>query len=157
MEKLLQVTRVETLHSDKANCDFKKITFSAIKLMGNREVKIFGGGVRNLWPEHEVTLSTGEKTIIKADKYYDGIFVGDLFEGEVKRFDTTPYSLDKSGRMINQWTGVVFSTENPLVVAAKNLRQNNAVPIDPETGEKFQLIGQPAPTNKTLVGTDAQP
>src|SRR5688572_13924498 len=140
MESLLQVVSVETLHSDKSNCDFKKVTFKGVKFIGNREVKTNVAGTRNLWPDHEVTLQDGTKSMIKGDVDYATIMQGDLFDGQVHNFTTTPYVLE--GRQINQYKCVVFASENPMVVAARNLRQNSAAPLD-ENGVAFQLMSSP--------------
>lgn len=144
MESLLKSIKIETLHSDKANCDFKKVTFGSIKLLGTREVKTNAAGTRNLWPDHEVTLADGSKTLIKGDIDYATIMIGDLFDGTVHAFETVPYQID--GRLVNQYKCVVFATENPLVVAARNLRVNNSAPlVDDGNGNKVAFtIGQPA-------------
>jgi len=150
MEQLLEVQKIETLKSDKVGVEFKKVTFKGVKYLGDRKVKTNVEGTRNLWPTHDVTLADGSKTTIKGDVEFDGILVGDLFDGSVASFTTTPYQVD--GRTLNQYKCVVFKHENPLVVAAKNLKQNNAAPIDPVSGEAFQLIGQPAIANNNGNG-----
>lgn len=137
MESLLKVESIEVLHSDKTNSDFKRVVFKGVKILGNREVKTNVSGTRNLWPAHDVELADGTKKTIKGDVEYDNINVGDLFTGAVSSFTTTPYQVD--GRTINQYKCVVFDHEDGMVVAAKNLRQNNAAPLD-EDGNAYQLI-----------------
>jgi hypothetical protein len=136
MDSLLKVVSIDTIYSERSGANFKKVTFKGVKMLGNREVKTNISGTRNLWPTHEVEMPDGTKTTIKGDVDYDNINVDDYFDGSVKTFATTPYQVD--GRTINQYRCVVFSHENPLVVAAKNLRQNNAAPLD-DDGNAFQL------------------
>jgi hypothetical protein len=145
---LLQVQKIETLHSDKANCDFKKVTFKGIQLIGNKEVKTNVQGTRNLWPTHTVKLADGSTTEIRGDVDYDNIMLGDLFAGNVHAFQTTPYQLE--GRTINQYKCVVFESENPLAVAARNLRQNNAAPLD-EEGRAYTVISQSVRKTDVIV------
>lgn len=143
MESLLKVESIETIHSDKTGVNFKKVTFKGVKILGNREIKTNVAGTRNLWPTHDVTLADGSKTTIKGDVDFNGIMVGDFFDGAVHNFTTMPYQVD--GRTINQYRCVVFSHENPLVVAAKNLRVNDSAPLD-EDGKVFTLVGRAPPT-----------
>lgn len=138
-ENLLEVSSIDTRHSDKANCDYKVVTFKGVSMIGNRTIKSNVAATRNLWPTHDVTLADGKVTSIKGDVEFDTILIGDAFGGKVFRTATTPYTLE--GRQITQWTGVIFEHENPLVVAARNLQQNNAAPIDESTGQPFQLVG----------------
>ena len=91
METSLVVSKIETLHSDKANCDFKSITFTQVQHIGNKERKTNIQAVRNLWPEHKVMVD-GKETVIKADTLHDDIFVGDLVDGKIFSTRTTPAS-----------------------------------------------------------------
>lgn len=151
MEKLLKVESIDTIHSDKTGVDFKKVTFKGVNILGNREIKTNVAGTRNLWPTHDVTLADGTKTTIKGDVEFGSILVGDYFSGAVHNFTTTPYTVD--GRTINQYKCVVFDHENPMIVAAKNLRVNDAAPLDDE-GRAYQLVSsQPiaAPKQNEVV------
>lgn len=140
MYNLLEVINVEKQHSDKSNCDFKKVTFMAFGLIGTRKIKRPVTATRNFWPEHEVTGADGTKSIIKADAGYDGISIGDDFEGTIQSFITNaPYQIDNN--MVKSFKTLVFSHEHGLTVAAKALKRYNVAPIDPETGEKFELAG----------------
>lgn len=149
-QSLLKVAKVELLPSKIEGVKFKKITFVGISIINNREAQTNVQGTRNLWPDHEVLLSDGTKTTIKGDPTFDIVEPGMLFEGSIHRFDTTPYEID--GRMVYTWKGVIFDSENALVVAARNLRQNSAAPKDPESGEPFQLA---VSTRKTVTGATA--
>lgn len=147
MESLLQVVGVEERFSEKAGCSFKVVTFKGVKIIGHRELKTNITGTRNFWPTHEVEVN-GQKTTIKGDVEYDTVFVGDLFDGMVFTCPTTPYVLGNN--TVNSWKGVVLGHENPLVVAAKNLFQNNAAPIDTATGEVFTILkSKPVAKNDT--------
>lgn len=139
LDILLQVDSIETKHSEKLACDYKVIKFVEVKFRGNREVLSNVEATRTLWPTHEVTLKDGSKTTIKGDSMYHRINQGDLVDGSVARFDTTPYQIAGSNRKAESWSGVIFSGENPLSVCARNLRQYNASPIDKETGEIFKV------------------
>lgn len=150
--KTLKVVSIDVRHSDKAGCDYKVVTFRALE-----DGAIVGTGVRNFWPKHEVTLADGSKSTINGDADYPLIQQGDVYAGEIMKFDTTPYVLN--GYTINTWKGVVFKLENGLAVAARALRQNNnAAPVDPETGEVFTIqTAQKAQVNKKPALTEAEP
>lgn len=140
MEKLLKVVAIDILFSDKAQCNFKKVTFEGYKVLGNREIRTLAGGTRNLWPDHQVQ-SNGETITIKADKGYNDLMVGDWVDGQVHAFDTTPYKID--GKVVTGYKCVVLATENPLMVAAKALIKNGGAPIDSD-GLVYRLQNQPA-------------
>lgn len=155
MESILQVVKIEVLPSEKANCNFKKVTFKGVKFLPNgAQVKTNVEGTRNLWPTHEVTLQDGTTTTIKGDVEFDNIMVGDFFDGSVQSFQTVPYELD--GKQINTYKCVVFAHEQPLIVAAKNLRQNNSAPLDAD-GNPFTVLGQPAVGAKLKPQEEPEP
>lgn len=146
-ETLLKVTRVEPIE-DKNGVKGKKVTFVGINIVANRECQTEVIGTKNLWPDREVTVkATGEKTIIKGSPSFLTVEVGMFYDGQVFRCDTTQYPV--GNRMVNSWKGVVFSSENPLIVAAQALKQHGAAPkfFNPETGltETFVLQSSSAP------------
>lgn len=141
MEKLLEVQSIETRKSDKTGVEFKVVTFKGVKFLGDRKVKTNVTGTRNFWPDHEVTLADGTKQMIKGDIEFATVMTGDFFDGSVQSFTTMPYQVE--GRTLNQYKCVVFSHENGLAVAARNLRQSNSAPLD-DDGNAYQLSGQSA-------------
>ena len=144
-ETLLKVTKVEPIE-DKNGVKGKKVTFVGINIIANRECQTEVIGTKNLWPDREVTIkATGEKTLIKGSPSFLTVEPGMFYDGHIYRCDTTPYDLN--GRQVKSWKGVVFSSENPLVVAAQALRQNGAAPKfhNPETGLTDTFVLQSAP------------
>lgn len=149
---ILQVTNIEKLHSDVANCDFKKVTFTARRVFNGRLLKTNKSGTRNLWPAHEMEVE-GKLVQFKGDTDYDDIMIGDEFEGSIQSFDTTPYEIEP-GRKIEKYTCVVLGTEVGIEVAARNLVKNDAhVFLGPKEDRKFFQIKTLAPIKaKVLTG-----
>jgi hypothetical protein len=141
---MMQVVSIETKTSDKG-FDYKVVEFRGLKMLGNKEIKTNIVGTRVLFPKHTITKKDGTEVEVKGDALYNDIFIGDVVDGQVCRFNTTQYQLGEN--LVNQYKCVVFGDENPLVVAAKALAQNNAAPIT-EEGEIFTLITQKPVTKK---------
>jgi len=109
MEKFLEVSKI--LDGEKDGREFKIAHFKSVRMLENGKT-VFSGqasGTRlfNLGKEPEV---------------------GDLFEGSIISYETTPYVLKVDGmeRTVNKTTVVVFGDETPIEVANKSLERNNA-------------------------------
>lgn len=75
----------------------------------------------------------------KADPIYSdikagNIKVGSLVEGTIMRFETTPYQPEGFDKVISSYTCVVFSNENGLAYANRQLKANEACVVDANTG-----------------------
>lgn len=132
----LQVVNI-TEDTDKVGIPYKTVQFQGIKLIGKREVMLKGLVTRVLWPATYERDVNGAKQTFRGDAEFDLIVVGDKFSGGIFHTNTTPYKIGEGQNSITSWKGVVFEGENPLMVAARALKQNNAAPLieDEETGE----------------------
>ncbi len=143
-QSYLVVDAIENLLADNGR-KFQKITFSEQKMLpGNRIMKTRNTRTRNVWD-----VSTDGK--VKADSYYNALRVGDIVEGSVVRFDTTPYTVGE--RTVETWSGVIFSDENPVTYANSQLKTNNASVIDADgnvTGTSRFVDSTPEPTPATV-------
>lgn len=141
----LVVSGIESIHSDALNVDFKKVTFVAKSMIGNKTFANFGAaaaGVRNLWPERTLQLKAGGTSLAKADNGFDEVTLGLEVEGKIESFITNkPYTIPGSTNSTRSYKVVVFNGENGLALAAKNLAQYGVVPLDPETGEIYNPSG----------------
>ena len=121
IQSLLTVTNIENLEAANGR-KFQKVTFAENKFLPNgTAVKTRNVRMRNVWAESV----DGQ---VKADSYYNNLRIGDIVEGTVVRFNTTPYTVGE--RTVTEWTGVVFSDENPTRYANSQLKANNACVVD---------------------------
>ena len=126
MQQILKVT--ETRNAiDKAGVPYQVVKFESFKvvdIMGtSRTIATGKSGTRILRPER--TITTGQ--VIKADTFY-GCQVGDLMEGTIERFNTTPYEVNE--RTVFHYSCVVFANENGVTYANNQLKVNNACVVD---------------------------
>jgi hypothetical protein len=126
-----------------------------MKTVGKKEHAIKGQLVRNFWPPNYKRVVNGVETTFRGDPEYTNVAIGDTFCGGTFQCQTTPYNIN-GGPQITTWKGVVFEGEDPYRVAARALRQNNAVPLvyNEETDEMEKFILQPV-ANTTGNNTSA--
>jgi hypothetical protein len=72
----------------------------------------------------------------------DDLQIGDLFAGEVKEYKTTSYFI-KEDNWYDTITVIVFSDEEGLEIAAKELRYHKAYALD-ENGNIYKSKTQPS-------------
>jgi hypothetical protein len=149
--KFMKVLHVAAPTKDSGGVFFKTVTLQGVQLIGGKEVLTKGTVVRNFWPARYEREIGGVKTEIRGDAEYDTIEPGMLYAGEVFQCPTTDYTINNGNNVINTWRGVVFEGENPLIVAARALRQNGAKPKyqNESTGEWLVFeLPQNQPANK---------
>ena len=118
---------------------YQKVTFELIKFFNNMQIKTQQVRTRNLWD----TGHTASGTEVKADAHYNNLYFGDMVDGDIVTLNTTPYKI--GDRLVNQWSGVVFAGENPIVVANNQLKNNNAVVVDEHGQPTKNVAVTPAP------------
>lgn len=149
-EVILKVIGVSNPTPDKSDdhIPFKTVTYQEVEMIGNRDVKVPGSAVRNLWPMNYTRKLNGVDTVFRGDADYDTVTIGDFYKGEIMHFKTTPYQFQEGGVFITKWKGVVFKGEDGIIVAARALEQNHAKPMyETESGESipFTLPARKAP------------
>ena len=108
---------------DTASVDCKKVTLQSVTTVGNRDI-IGKTKVENIYGERSIVdKKTGEVLQFKAHPMWESS-VGDYFEGQIATLDTTPYMIE--GRSVNKITVVSLAGENPVDIANRNLKANNA-------------------------------
>ena len=134
MYKFLKVVEIGDLKESKTN---KGQQYRTLKL---RPITVLPNGsqVFNNEPERSRTIF-GEFEDFKADPLFTRIQAGELkrggdVEGEVRHFQTTEYKPEGFERSITSYTCVVFSNEDPVKYANRQLKNNYACVIDMETG-----------------------
>ena len=125
MYSFLQVAKIENKTTDTGR-KFQTVTFRPVKFFGNMQVASQEVRTRNIWGETK--LENGD--VIKADGFYNNLTVGQLVEGTIETFNTTPYNIGDNE--VNTWTGVIFSNEKGINVANKQLKNKNAKVITTE-------------------------
>ncbi len=113
---------------DKNGGNFKSVTFEYLREVGNQTVRTGQTSTRVLQPERTV----GDKTYLEHFAYQ--CQVGDLFEGEIMEFNTTPYSVGE--RQVKKFSCALIGKEvkNSIFVANGLLRSKGACVIN-EHGE----------------------
>lgn len=123
MSEIQVLLTVQSIENNEASNGrkFQTVVFSENKFLGTMQIKTRNIRTRNLWD-----VSTDGK--VRADGYYNNLRIGDIVEGQVIRFNTTPYKVGE--RMVTEWTGIVFSDENPVKYANSQLKNNEACVLD---------------------------
>ncbi len=80
---------------------------------------------------------------IKEDGLFGNLNVGDIVDGHIQTFNTTPYTVGERSNLTT-YTCVVFEGENGVSVANRNLRSNNAAVVD-EHGQITSKVNTPKP------------
>lgn len=129
---LIQVVSVSEIKTAKNNRPYKVVVFKeldkTIKLNG-REVTVKSNNnnrTRNIWGEGH----TEDGVLIKADALFSNIAVNDIVEGSFHTFQTTPYAI--GDKQVTQYSCVVFSNEDAVTYANRNLKQNDATVLNSE-------------------------
>ena len=130
----------EIVNSEATNGrKFQKVTFELVKFFNGIQIKTQQVRTRNLWSTGHTT--SGEE--VKADAHYNNLYLNDMVDGDIVTLNTTPYKI--GDRVVNQWSGVVFTGENPITIANNQLKNNNAVVVD-EHGQPTKSVAvTPAP------------
>jgi hypothetical protein len=113
-----------------------------VRLSELKDVEILSNNnnrTRNVWGEGH----TEDGVLIKADALFSTITPGALVEGSFHTFTTTPYTIND--REVTQYSCVVFSNEDAVSYANRNLKSNNATVINTEA-----VSMAPAETEKTF-------
>lgn len=136
-ETFLKVLTVSAPKLDKDGINFKVVEFQAFMLIGTRESLIKGTVKMTMWPANYKRTIEGKVRDFRGDAEYDIVQSGDIYAGNAFTCETTPYKISEDGGYIRSWRGAVFFGQNPLVVAAKALRNNGAKPLfeDTDTGK----------------------
>lgn len=104
----LEATRNETLTAEATNNEYVRTTFRPVEFHPVNGKSIFTGttsGARLFNPGKEPN-------------------VGDLFQGKIIQFETTPYTID--GKEVAKITVCAMADENPIELANAQLKRNNA-------------------------------
>lgn len=144
MYRFLRVTSIGDIKK-KDGPEYRQVGFRPVTQLPTGET------VYNNQQEKSRTLFEAHDNF-KADPLYadikaGNIKVGSLVEGTVVRFETTPYQPDGFDKVITSYTCVVFSNENGLAYANRQLKANEACVVDGMTGALTapeQLAKEPA-------------
>jgi hypothetical protein len=129
---LIQVVSVSEVKTAKNGAIYKEVAFKELNKsmkIGGKDVEILSNNnirKRNIWGEGH----TEDGVLIKADALFATIAPGALVEGSFHTFATTPYTI--SDREVTQYSCVVFSNENAVSYANRNLRKKNANVVNTE-------------------------
>ena len=108
---LLQITSVSELKDAENGRNYRVITLNGLPKthkVGNKEFTI-----RNTNPARTRcvfdSFVDADGTTFRADELFTDTAVGDILEGSLVTFQTTPYEID--GALRTQWSGAVFGHE----------------------------------------------
>lgn len=124
--RMLEATKSERFISETTNNPFIKTTFRAVTKVLDNGRSLYGSasGVR--------VFNEGKEPQ-----------AGDLFEGKIQQFETTPYEIE-AGKPVTKISVVAFADENPLELANKQLEKYRAsVILD---GKPTKVFEAPKPT-----------
>lgn len=131
MYKFLRVTAIGDVKK-KDGPEYRQVSFRPIALLPTGE-SVYSNQLdksRTLFEAHDNFKADPLYADIKAGN----IKVGSLVEGTITRFETTPYQPEGYDKVISSYTCVVFSNENGLAYANRQLKANEACVVDPNTG-----------------------
>lgn len=132
MYKYLRVALIGDVKRNAAGLEYRQVWFRPITQTATGET-IFSNQdekARTLFAAHDS---------FKADPLYDdikngNIKTGSLVEGSIQRFETTPYQPDGYTKPVTSATYVIFSNENGVSYANRQLRDNYSCVVDTSTG-----------------------
>lgn len=144
MHSFLKVTSVTNRTASNGR-KFQTVSFSPVKYFGTQQIISQEVRTRNIWDK--VTLENGD--VIKADGFFGQLSVGQLIEGEIMSFNTTPYTIGDNE--VNTWTGVIFKGENGLKVANQQLKSKNAHVVENNTVNQLSSVFTQAAVQTSAV------
>lgn len=131
MYKFLKVTRIGDIQK-KDGPEYRQVWFRPALMMATGE-SVFSNQqekARTLFEAHDDFKADPLYADIKAGN----IKVGSLVEGSIVRFETTSYQPAGYENSVNSATYVIFSNENGLTYANRQLKNNGACVVDSVTG-----------------------
>lgn len=132
MYKFLKVTAIGDIKKNPEGLEYRQVTFRSIAQLPS------GDSVFNNQDPKPRTLFEAHGDF-KADPVYSdikngNIKLGSLVEGTIQRFETSPYQPEGYEKPITSYTCVVFSNENGIHYANRQLKENYACVVDGLTG-----------------------
>lgn len=132
MQKLLKVTAIGDMKTNSSGLNYYQVWFSPLTILESGQ-QIFS----NQQERHRVVFDAHDE--FKGDSLFREIKnreikVGSLVEGTVSRFDVYPYQPEGYTNPVTSYTCVVFSNENGITYANRQLKANYSCVIDPLTG-----------------------
>lgn len=130
MNNLIQVVSVSEIKTASNGRQYQTVVFKELDktiTLNNRQFTVKSNSnnrTRNIWG----VGATADGVEIKAEKLFSNLVVGDIVEGGFHTFETTPYAIND--REITSYSCVVFSNEEPVSYANRNLKSNNATVVD---------------------------
>lgn len=133
---LIQVMAVSEMKTAKNNRQYQVVQFKELDkqtVIGGKTVNVKSNSsirTRNIWGEGV----TPDGVVIKADVLFNDLKAGDVVEGAFHTLSTTDYTIGtgESARTVNTYSCVVFSNENAITYANRQLKQNDATVINAE-------------------------
>jgi hypothetical protein len=133
---LIQVVAVSEMKTAKNSRQYQVVQFKELDkqtVINGRTVNVKSNSsirTRNIWG----TGVTTDGVEIKADVLFNDLKAGDVVEGSFHTLSTTDYTIGEgeSARTVNTYSCVVFSNENAITYANRQLKQNNATVINAE-------------------------
>lgn len=144
---LIQVVSVSEMKTAKNSRQYQVVQFKELNketIIGGKTVSIKSNSnvrTRNIWGPGVTT----DGVEIKQDVLFNDLKAGDVVEGAFHTLSTTDYTIGmgESARTVNTYSCVVFSNENAITYANRQLKQNEATVINteavslvPQEGEK---------------------
>lgn len=131
---LIQVVSVSEVKTAKNGRPYKTVVFKEMEkstIIGGKNITIKTNSLnrtRNIWGEGH----TEDGVLYKADALYNDIKVGDYVEGSFHTLATTPYTIGEgeSARQVSSYSCVVFSNEDVVSYANRQLKSNDATVIN---------------------------
>ena len=133
MEKYLSVVKIGDLkESNSTKGDYRQVWFKPINYLQNGQ-KVFSNQAeksRIIFGPHDDSAGDPLFQSIQAGEIKEGT----LIEGGIYKFDTTEYQPEGYDRPVSSYTCVVFSNEDPIKYANRQLKNNYACVIDVASG-----------------------
>lgn len=129
MYQFLAVSRIGELKTSlKNNGDYRQVWFRPLTMLPNG-VKVFSNQSeksRTLFGAHDDFKADPLFTSIQAGELKEGALV----EGTIVKFNTTEYKPEGFNQPVTSYTAVVFSNEDAVKVANRQLKQSFACVVD---------------------------
>lgn len=146
---LIQVVSVSEVKTAKNERPYQVVKFKELDKTVNlngKQITVKSNNserTRNVWGEGH----TQDGVVIKADPLFNNLKAGDVVEGSFHTFQTTDYQIGEgeTARIVNSYSCVVFSNENPIAYANRQLKSAEASVVNTEVA-----IMAPAETEKTF-------
>lgn len=150
LKQLLKVTHIGETKQTSSGQKYLSVTFKPLILLESSGSEVFSN------QKERQRILFGSKDNNKGDLLFSEIQkgslkIGSIVEGTIQTFNTTPYQPEGYEKEITSTTIVVFSGENGLTIANRNLKQNFASVVDengnvtnPEALERPTVIKEKA-------------